>query len=47
VSGQPFFDYLRGRIFEPLGMVRTDIERTPRVQSELVTDRYPPFRLSA
>ena len=37
VSGQPFEDYLRERIFEPLGMDHTDLVRSERVRSRLAT----------
>lgn len=37
VSGQPFADYLREHIFEPLDMADTDIVRTARVESRLAS----------
>jgi CubicO group peptidase (beta-lactamase class C family) len=37
VSGQPFEDYARERIFEPLGMDHTDLVRSERVGSRLAT----------
>lgn len=37
VTGEPFEDYLREHIFEPLGMVDTDIVRSERVKSRLAT----------
>jgi CubicO group peptidase (beta-lactamase class C family) len=37
VSGQPLEEYLRERIFEPLGMDHTDLVRSGRVRSRLAT----------
>jgi hypothetical protein len=37
VSGTPFDRYLRGRIFEPLGMADTDLLRSDRVKARLAT----------
>ena len=37
VTGQPFEDYARERIFEPLGMDHTDLVRSERVRSRLAT----------
>jgi CubicO group peptidase (beta-lactamase class C family) len=37
VSGEPFDRYLRGNVFEPLGMSNTDLIRSPRVQPNLAT----------
>ncbi len=37
VSGQAFADYLRERIFEPLGMDHTDLVRSERVRSRLAS----------
>ena len=37
VSGQPLDRYMREHIFEPLGMVNTDLIRSERVQSYLAT----------
>ncbi len=37
VSGMPFDRYLRGRIFEPLGMADTDLLRSNRVKAGLAT----------
>jgi CubicO group peptidase (beta-lactamase class C family) len=37
VSGTPFDRYLRGRIFEPLGMADTDLLRSDRVMARLAT----------
>ncbi len=43
VSRQPLHNYLRERIFEPLGMIDTDLLRSSRVTSRLATG----YRLSA
>ncbi len=37
VSGEPFDRYLRGHIFEPLGMADTDLLRSDRVKARLAT----------
>src|SRR5512132_1089816 len=37
VSGQPLDRYLRDRIFDPLGMARTDLIRSERVRPDLAT----------
>ncbi|HET7378935.1 MAG TPA: serine hydrolase domain-containing protein, partial [Gaiellales bacterium] len=37
VSGEPFEEYLRGHVFQPLGMSATDIERTEVIASRLAT----------
>jgi CubicO group peptidase (beta-lactamase class C family) len=37
VSGQPLDRYLRDRLFEPLGMVQTDLVRSARVTPRLAT----------
>jgi len=37
VTGQPFHDYLREHVFDPLGMSHTDLLRSGRVRSQLAT----------
>jgi CubicO group peptidase (beta-lactamase class C family) len=37
VSGQPLHRYLREHVFDPLGMVSTDLRRSGRIQAHLAT----------